>query len=47
MITSDGPMCKESRVVLRRPENTTCVISAKKGSYSPKNTLQYIIDANK
>jgi len=39
-------MCKESRVVLRSPENTTCVILAKTGSYSPKK-LQYIIAANK
>ena len=42
MITSDGPMCKESRVVLRRPENTTCVISAKKVAIPPKNiTVHY------
>jgi len=39
-------MCKESRSELWRPENTTRVILAKPGSYSPKR-LQYIIDANK
>ena len=40
------PMCKESCVVVRSPENTTCVILAKASSYSPKR-LQYVIDANK
>jgi len=44
MIQDDRPVCKESRVVLRRPENTTRVILAKTDSYSPER-LQYIIDA--
>jgi len=33
MIQVDRPMCKESRVVLRNPENKTCIILAKTGSY--------------
>ena len=47
MIQANRPMCKESRVVQRSPENTTCVILAKIGSYPPQKRLQYIIDANK
>ena len=42
MIQADRPMCKESRVVLRSLENTTRVILAKTGSYSPKQiTVHY------
>ena len=40
----------ESRVLLRMPENTTCVILAKTDSYFPLKRLQYteyITDANK
>jgi len=33
MIQADRPICKESRVVLLSPENTTCIILAKTGSY--------------
>jgi len=51
MMQADRPMCEGSRVVLRSPENTTCIVLAKIGSYSdippPKKRLQYIIDANK
>jgi len=44
LIIQDGrPICKESRVVLRSAENTTCVILAKTGSYSLQR-LQHIID---
>jgi len=47
MIQADRPICKESRVVLRSPENTTGVILAKTGNYFPQKRSQYIIDANK
>jgi len=47
MTHADRPICKESRVVHPSPENTTHIILAKTGSYSPKTKLQYIIDTNK
>jgi len=36
MTHADCPICKNSRVVLRNPENTTRVILAKTVSYFPK-----------
>jgi len=48
MIQAHKSMCNESRVVLWSLENTTRVILAKTGSYSPQKRLQYItLDANK
>jgi len=48
VIQADRPVCKEScvlQLVLRSPENTTCVILAK--TAIPPKRLQYITDANK
>jgi len=36
MIQANRPMCKENRVVLRSPENTTRVILAKTDKYFPQ-----------
>jgi len=37
MIQADRPICKESRVVLGSPENTTRVILAKQVANLPKD----------
>jgi len=39
MIQADRPMCKESRVVQRSPQNITCVILAKKQAAIPPNKI--------
>jgi len=41
MIQAKRPVCEESRVVLRSPENTTRVVLAKTGSYSPPKITVY------
>jgi len=35
IIQADRPICNESRLVFRNPENTTRVILTETGSYSP------------